>query len=365
MNGYLYQRKALQRITALIFLTAILSGCSNSSEPNIEGWNPLPDAIVSGGVPKDGIPSVTDPEWKSASEINWLADTALVAGVVINGQAYAYPHAIMDQHEIVNEPNQDPPYTISFCPLTGSSVVFNSTIGGSVKTFGVSGLLLQNNLIMFDRQTDSNWPQLRLQADKGLLINTKLDLIDHTEIEWGSWKILHPGTLLMSRNTGRNPSSYIPNLYYSGYRRPGASPLFPMNYSDSRLKPKIRVLGIYAGIGKKAYPMSSFKNGRKIIIDTIDGEKIAVFGDRESRMIRAFISTVNGQSLTLRLKDGSDVSSLNKVQFIDDETGTVWNIKGNAVEGSLAGEKMDRAKSFIAYWFAWSAFNRDTELWEG
>ena len=137
-----------------------------------------------------------------------------------------------------------------------------------------------------------------------------------------------------------------------------------MNYSDTRLQPKIRVLGIYAGNGTKAYAMSSFQNGRKIINDTIDGLNIAVFGDKASRMIRAFISTANGQSLTLRLKDGSDVSSLGDVQFVDDETGTVWDIKGNAVEGSLKGEKMDRAKSFIAYWFAWSAFNRDTELWE-
>ena len=355
----------MRRITALSILTVILSGCSNSSEPSLDGWNQLPDAIFSGGIPKDGIPSITNPGWDAASEVNWLPDTALVAGVVINDQAYAFPHAIMDQHEIVNEPNKETPYTLSFCPLTGSSVVFKSTIGGGVKTFGVSGLLLQNNLIMFDRQTDSNWPQLRLQADQGVLINTKLDLIDHTELEWGSWKTLHPGTKLMSRNTGRNPDSYVPNLFYSGYRRPNSSPLFPMNYSDSRLQPKIRVLGVHAGNGKKAYSMSSFNSGRKIINDAIDNVNIAVFGDPSSRMIRAFVSTVNGQTLTLRLSGSSDLISLANVQFVDDETGSVWDIEGNAVEGSLKGEKMDRAISFIAYWFAWSAFNRDTELWEG
>ena len=105
--------------------------------------------------------------------------------------------------------------------------------------------------------------------------------------------------------------------------------------------------------------------GRNILNDAIGSEKIAVFGDPASRMIRAFISTVNGQDLTLRLKDGADLKSLKNVQFIDDETGSVWNLNGTAVEGSLKGEKMGRAKSFVAYWFAWSAFNRDTELWEG
>jgi len=355
----------VRRITALSILTVILSGCSNSTEPILDGWNPLPDAIFSGGVPKDGIPAITNPGWDRASEVSWPADTALVAGVVINNQAYAFPHAIMDQHEIVNEPNKPTPYTISFCPLTGSSVVFKATIDGGVKTFGVSGLLMQNNLIMFDRQTDSNWPQLRLQADQGILIDTKLDLIDHTEMEWGSWKELHPTTLIMNRNSGgRAPDTYD-RIFYAGYRVPSRAPLFPMNYNDTRLLPKIRVLGVFAGGNTKAYPMFSFDDGRAILNDQISGEPIAVFGDPDSRMIRAFVSRVNGQTLTLKLKSSPDLISLPNVQFVDDETGSVWDIEGNAVEGSLMGEKMDRATSFIAYWFAWSAFNRDTALWVG
>lgn len=355
----------MSRITVLSFMALILSGCSNSSEPSLDGWNELPDVIISGGVSKDGIPSITNPTWDTAAEGDWLDNDFLVVGVVVSGQAFAFPHKMMDQHEIVNEPASSIPYTVSFCPLTGSSIVFNSTIGGGIKTFGVSGLLMQNNLIMFDRQTDSNWPQLRLQSDRGSLINTKLDLIDHTEIEWGGWKDLHPQTLIMNRNSGGRDPAVYKNIFYSGYRVPNSSPFFPMNYSDTRLLPKIRVLGVFVGDGVKAYPMSSFDNGRKIINDSVDGEKIAVFGDPASRMIRAFVSTVNGQTLTFILKAGSDLSSLASVQFVDKETGSVWDIKGNAIEGSLSGERMDRARSYIAYWFAWSAFNRDTELWEG
>ena len=355
----------MKRIAALSILTVILSGCSNSTEPILDGWNPLPDAIISGGVPKDGIPAIDNPIWDTAAEGAWLDNDFLVVGVVIDGRAFAYPHKMMDQHEIVNEPTRTTPYTVSFCPLTGSSVVFKATIDGGVKTFGVSGLLMQNNLIMFDRQTDSNWPQLRLQADQGTLINTKLDLIDHTEIEWGAWKDLHPGTLIMNRNSGgRDPTVYN-TIFYNGYRVPNNPPLFPMNYNDTRLLPKIRVLGVFAGGGTKAYPMFSFDDGRAIINDQISGEPIAVFGDPDSRMIRAFVSRVNGQTLTLKLKSSPDLISLPNVQFVDDETGSVWDIEGNAVEGSLKGEKMDRATSFIAYWFAWSAFNRDTALWEG
>lgn len=342
-----------------------LWGCTNSTDPNLEGWNELPDAIVSGGVPKDGIPAITNPQWDPAAEGDWLSDTALVAGIVINNQAYAYPHKIMDQHEIVNEPEKLLPYTLSFCPLTGSSVAFEANISGSVKTFGVSGLLLQNNLIMFDRQTDSNWPQLRLQADRGDLINTKLKLIDHTEIEWGSWKNLYPGTFILSRNSGgRNPDSYF-ETFYEGYRRPNSSPLFPMSYSDSRLLPKIRVLGVYAGSGTKAYPMSVFGAGRKIFNDSVDNVPIAVFGDKPSRMMRAFISSVNGQNLTFKFKAGTDSGNLRNVNFIDDQTGSTWNLSGEAIDGTLKGERLERPDSFVVYWFAWSAFNRNTELWGG
>ena len=353
------------RITALSILTLILSGCSNSTEPSLDGWNQLPDAIVSGGVPKDGIPAINNPTWDTAAEGGWLNNDFLVVGVVIDGQAFAYPHKMMDQHEIANEPTSTTPYTVSFCPLTGSSIVFKSTIAGGVKTFGVSGLLMQNNLIMFDRQTDSNWPQLRLQADRGSLINTKFELIDHTEIEWGAWKDLHPETLIMNRNSGGRTPSVYNAIFYNGYRAPNQPPLFPMKFTDRRLLPKIRVLGVSTGGGTKAYPMFSFDDGRAVINDRVSGVPIAVFGDPDSRMIRAFITEIDGQTLTLKLMAGTDTGSLSKVQFVDEETETVWDIYGNAVEGSLKGERLEKASSFIAYWFAWSAFNRDTELWEG
>ena len=353
------------KIASLVLFTLLFLTCSNSVEPDLAGWNELPAEIISGGVPKDGIPAINNPIWDGAAEGDWLDDSYLVVGVVIDGQAYAYPHKMMDQHEIANEPTSSTPYTVSFCPLTGSSIVFKSTINGSVHTFGVSGLLMQNNLIMFDRQTDSNWPQLRLQADRGSLINTKLDLIEHTEIEWGGWKELHPGTLIMNRNSGgRNPDNYLLTLY-TGYRRSGSDPLFGMSYIDTRLQNKIRVLGVFSGNATKAYPMFSFDDGRAIINDQVGGSSIAVFGDPGSRMMRGFYTEVNGQNLTLKLLSGTETGSLSNVRFIDNETGSKWNLDGEAIAGSLTGEKLSQPKSYVAYWFAWSAFNRTTELWEG
>ena len=353
----------MKYVTLILFASLNLT-CSNSVEPILEGWNELPGAIISGGVPKDGIPAIDNPIWDSAAEGSWLDDRSLVVGVVINGQAYAYPHKMMDQHEIVNEPSRPTPYTLSYCPLTGSSIVFKSTIEGSVHTFGVSGLLMQNNLIMFDRQTDSNWPQLRLQADRGSLINTKLELIEHTEIEWGGWKELHPGTLIMNPNSGgRNPAGYGETVY-KNYTDANNPPFFEMDYNDSRLLPKIRVIGLIMGSETKAYPMFSFDDGRSIINDNVNGVPIAVFGDPGSRMMRAYIASANGQDLTLKLISGTETGSLSGVRFVDNETGSSWNLNGVAIAGSLTGEKLSQPKSYVAYWFAWSAFNRATELWE-
>ncbi len=353
------------KLLILILSTSLFWTCSNSMDSLLEGWNDLPGEIFSGGVPKDGIPSINNPIWDSAADGSWLNNSYLVVGVVIDGQAYAYPHKMMDQHEIANEPSSSTPYTVSFCPLTGSSIVFKSTIEGSVHTFGVSGLLMQNNLIMFDRQTDSNWPQLRLQADRGSLIDTKLELIEHTEIEWGGWKNLHPGTLIMNPNSGgRNPSGYSGTVYRN-YTDANNPPLFEMKYNDTRLLPKIRVIGLFIGSETKAYPMFSFNAGRAILNDNVNGVSIAVFGDPGSRMMRAFVANVNGQDLTLKLVSGAKIGSLSGVRFVDDETGSSWNLDGVAIAGSLQGEKLSQPKSYVAYWFAWSAFNRATELWEG
>jgi len=362
---YENERDYTIKVLILILSTSLFWTCSNSLDPLLEGWNELPGEIFSGGVPKDGIPAINNPIWDSAADGDWLDDDSLVAGVVIDGQAYAYPHKIMDQHEIANEPSSSTPYTLSFCPLTGSSIVFKSTINGSVHTFGVSGLLMQNNLIMFDRQTDSNWPQLRLQADRGSLIDTKLELIEHTEIEWGGWKDLHPGTLILNRNSGgRNPDSYR-QILYVGNRVSDSVPWFRMSYNDTRILPKIRVIGLFVGTATKAYPMFSFDAGRSILNDKVNGVPIAVFGDPGSRMMRAFVANAKGQDLTLKLISGTKTGSLSGVRFVDDETGSSWNLNGVAIAGSLKGEKLSQPKSYVAYWFAWSAFNRATELWEG
>ena len=173
------------------------SGNPGNATNNSSAWNIPSDQIIGGGVAKDAIPSLFNPGTISASQANYLNDNDLVVGIVVGGQPRAYPWTIMDWHEVVNEDFSDPSgnkkLTVSFCPLTGTGIVFDGSNAGRSLTFGVSGLLFNNNLIMFDRQTDSHWPQMRLQSDEGTLRNTKQKVYPSTILDFQEIKtIWHP-----------------------------------------------------------------------------------------------------------------------------------------------------------------------------
>ena len=206
-------------------------GRRSSDEKNFLDPGTFPyNRIESGGVPKDGIPALTDPVRVSAgsSEADYLRDVDLVMGVVINGEAVAYPHNIGWHHEIVNDVVGGQPIVVSFCPLTGTGLVFNGLgADGSRLTCGVSGLLFNNNLIMYDRRDDKTlYPQMIHKGINELWLNQELELLPVVETTWRMWKQLYPETQVVGGFTGIfGPGQYT--LYpYGGYRSANASPLF-------------------------------------------------------------------------------------------------------------------------------------------
>lgn len=129
---------------------------------------------MSGGPGKDGIPALSNPAVVSAGEGDrFLQAEDLVLGVVVNGEARAYPHGILWWHEIVNDVLGGEPIVVTFCPLTGSGIVYDPEIDGRSLNFGVSGLLFDNNLILFDRASDSLWSQMRLESVCGSFQGTR------------------------------------------------------------------------------------------------------------------------------------------------------------------------------------------------
>ncbi len=324
------------------------------------------DQIVSGGPGKDGIPALTNPPVVTAGQGDaFLEGDDLVLGVVVNGEARAYPHGILWWHEMVNDVLGGKPILVTFCPLTGSGIVFDPEIDGRVLNFGTSGLLFDNNLIPFDRTTDSLWSQMRLQSICGSFQGTRPPLLPVVQATWAGWRSLHPETTVLSFNTGfrRNYDVYP----YGNYDEIGNQQLlFPQSFIDRRLPMKETVLGIVHEGLARAYSMSRMAalRSRLAVNDVVNGLPILVAFDAGSAMAIPFdrrrMSADGTEALeTLELDVVEDGGPL---RLKDRQTGSIWNLSGEAVEGPLQGERLRQIETYSAFWFAWAAFNRDSEI---
>jgi len=193
------------------------------------------EEIMSGGPPRDGIPPIDKPAFLPVAEASGLADTEPVIGLVVGGDARAYPLRILIWHEIVNDEVGGIPVTVTFCPLCNAAMVFDRRAGGRVLDFGTTGLLRNSDLVMYDRQTESWWQQFTGEAIVGALTGTKLELLPARLESWSGFRARAPlGRVLVpdepgSRAYGRNPyagydASGRPFLY-SGALPEGVAPL--------------------------------------------------------------------------------------------------------------------------------------------
>jgi hypothetical protein len=214
----------------------------------------LRQKVESGGPPKDGIPAIDRPQYTSAREADqWLLPEDIVFGVDYKGLVAAYPQRILVWHEIANETVGNEGVSITYCPLTGTAIGFKTS-----STFGVSGKLVNSNLIMYDRATDSRWPQILAKAIDGSSKGIKLEEFPIVWTTWEMWKKKHPNTKVLSRNTGflRNYGktgdpygSYLGKVkgYYSS-----ESVLFSPIFEDPQLHPKSVVVGVRDAAGNAA-----------------------------------------------------------------------------------------------------------------
>lgn len=235
------------------------------------GGNPqldrLADAAVSGGPPKDGIPSIDEPVFVPAVKADFLTDADRVFGLVRGGAVRAYPRRILVQHEIVNESVGGERIAISYCPLTGTVIGFTGTRKRRGLTFGTTGRLVNSNLLMYDRETDSEWPQVLGTAVRGELYGQRLETVPLWWTTWRAWRAAHPRTEVLSTDTGAirdyGSDPYGSYLTGSGYYA-GGNPIFPVEHSDDRLPPKDVVVGIRAGDAQLAIRKDRVRRERPV-----------------------------------------------------------------------------------------------------
>ena len=198
------------------------------------------DEILSGGVPRDGIPSIDNPKFTTPEAANeWLSDEEPVIAFELGGDARAYPLKILTQHEIVNDEVAGVPVAVTFCPLCNSAVVFGRTLDGVLHDFGVSGNLRKSDLIMYDRQTQTWWQQITGDAIVGELAGKTLPFFPASIISWGDFKAANPTGEVLSRDTGFGRN--YDRLPYAGYDRADNPPFLFDGDLDGRLLPKERV----------------------------------------------------------------------------------------------------------------------------
>ncbi|NIV16145.1 MAG: DUF3179 domain-containing protein, partial [Aliifodinibius sp.] len=207
---------------------------------------------------------------------NYLSNGDLVIGLKMGNDIKAFPHKILDWHEIINTGIGNKALAVTYCPLTGSAIAWSRVINGSITTFGVSGLLYNSNLIPYDRMTDSNWSQMQQQCVNGELVGKSAEFSPIVETAWGTWKLIYPQTTVVSNNTGVYSSSRYNNYPYQNptngdYRTNQSWLLFPVENLDDRLPRKERVLGINIGNKSKAYQIDEFTSTVRTLNETING----------------------------------------------------------------------------------------------
>jgi hypothetical protein len=238
------------------------------------------EEIMHGGPGKDGIPAILTPEFITASQATYLKDEDRVLGLAKGNEAKAYPIRILNWHEIVNDRIGGKGVVITYCPLCGSGIGFEGSPKGRALTFGVSGLLYQSDLLMYDHQTESLWSQIAMEAITGPLMGSKLTplLLSHTT--WEEWRTDHPATLVLSTKTGYS-RNYAQDPYLGYAER--SEVMFETKHSDPRYHPKEWVLGLQINGVYKAYPFQELTKIKGPLLDEVNGQKVRIHYNAQAR----------------------------------------------------------------------------------
>lgn len=283
-----------------------------ATEFNLENLTiPLED-IAFGGPPKDGIPALSHPDLVAVADATHLSDDDRVIGVVIGGEARAYPVRALMYHEAVNDDVGGTPIAVIYCPLCDSVSVVDRTVNGNIHEFGISGLLVNSNVLLYDRIDDSLWSQLGLRAISGPNAGTSLTHLPWELTTASDWKARHPDSMVMTFDTGHDR-----NYERTPYPEYLASDmlLFPISNHDQRLSRRTRVVGVKLGDTVRAYPTAVIR----------------------------------------RAPDGTVRDSIGDMAIVLEADGEAGSVR--VVEAPPAAQVVH------TFWFAWAAFHPETEIY--
>lgn len=304
--------------SCLLMLMAVSS--SYSQEATINGFvveeTSIPIThIVRAAPAKDSIASLDEPTFVNAPEVDWLEDEDEVISVTIGFETRAYPLRILVWHEVVNDQFGDQSLAVTYSALSGSAVVFKpgATKEGAPRSFGVSGLLYNSCLLMYDRENEELWSQLRMQGVSGSVMEEPLEMIPATRMSWGAWKKKNLMGQVLSVETGHD-IDYSDEWPYGDYALQ-AETIFPFDVNRNELQTKERVIGAVEGESARCWPLEKLKEKGELY-DAIGPRPIRVQYDEKNDRVKI-----------------SDISTGDEIPVVS------------------------------AFWFAWQAFYADTSIW--
>lgn len=343
--------KSLWLCVALLAWAALPVGADHVSPEEI-----VPD------VPRDEIPPLDAPAYEPAPAVDWLEADDWLLVYERAGDARAYPVKIMNWHEIVNDTVGGLPVAVTYCPLCRSGLAFDRRLNqaelspeaegvlpeDTVIEFGNTGALYENDMVMYDRQSESEWFQVGGEAITGPLHGTRLKRLPSQMMRWAQFREAFPAGQVLSRETGHGATRNYNLDIFSGYNERDESIPFPVSRRDERLPLKAPVVGVTFGGEAVGYDLESLADGA--YADQVGGQPLVLFVLDGAGA--AFDPAVEGRKLSFELEDG---------RFRDAQTGSSWDLSGQAVAGELEGKQLRRLPQSSLFWFSWATLHPESE----
>ncbi len=319
--------------------------------------------------PRDRIRPIDEPTFEAVADAaGWLDGREPGLLFEFGNTARFYPLQILTLHEIVNDVAAGAPVAVTYCPLCNTGVVFDRTIDGEVHRFGVSGLLRNSDLVMWDDRTESLWQQITGEGIVGALAGRSLTMLPSAIVRFEDFRSQFPDGEVLSRDTGF-PFPYGVNPYP---RYTSGRPFAFRGETDPRYPALERVVGIAMDDVEKAYPFSEI-SPVGAVNDTLGSLPIVVFwGATETADALDAGRVAEGQGIgtgiAFERTVGDRVLTFERIDdttFRDVETGTTWNLLGRAISGELSGSRLNPVVHRNEFWFAWAAFFPDALVYDG
>jgi hypothetical protein len=307
---------------------------------------------------REGIPSVDRPVFVAVSEADQFLDSSdLILGIKIGDEVRAYPHRILRHHEIVNDHLGPQHFSMTYCPLTGSGIAYQTDQLNNSE-LGVTGMLFESNLVFYDRTTDSCFPQMLGFGFSGPRRGQQLNYTPILETTWESWKMLYPQSQVLSLNTGYSTDRYEVN-HYAQYEtsRSIMSPISSVIDLEpyNLFHPKAKTLLLQYST---THYLFAFEELSKFPVTThlVGENRIVVLYDQINNLAIPYIAELDdGTSLNFQVFDYESVGKYSGL-FFQDQLGNIWNIRGEAIFGPNLGAHLKQYPAYNAYWFAATAF---------